>query len=216
MQIHAYWRRNLEDFLRRYSGPVMLLSALFVIGVIFGALAVRSIEAKDRLEVVSYLSGQLQRLVSPPDGIGWTLFWRQLWGKLKLLALLWVLGISVVGALGVMVLAFLEGVVSGFFVGFVAAEMGGKGILLAIAGHLPQRLLEVPAVILAGTASVAFSTQVVRSWRAGRRVPNFYPALASFTGMLLVMGLVLVLSSLAEAFLSPALLRMLLPLVNAG
>lgn len=216
MPIYVHWRRTLEDFLRRHSGPVMLLSALFVIGVIFGALAVRSVEAKDRLEVASYLSGQLQRLVSPPEGIGWTLFWREVWGKLKLLGLLWVLGISVVGALGVMVLAFLEGIVSGFVVGFMAAEMGGKGILLAMAGHLPQRLLEVPALLIAGTASVAFSTQVVRSWRARRRVPNFYPALASFTGTLLAMGLVLVAASVVEAFLSPVFLRIVLSLVNGA
>jgi stage II sporulation protein M len=216
MQLVTYWRRNLEDFLRRHSGPALLLATLFVVGVIFGALAVHSIEARDRLELVSYLSSNLQRLVTPPEGTGGVLFRQGLWGKLKLLALLWVLGISLVGVVGVMLLVFLEGLLSGFVVGFVAAEMGGTGILLAIAGHLPQRLLEVPAIIVAGTASVAFSLQVIRSWRQRRRVRNFYPALAAFTGTLLAMGVLLVLSSLVESYVSPALVRFVLSMVKGA
>jgi stage II sporulation protein M len=216
MHIYNQWRRNLEDFLRRHSGEVLLLAALFVIGVIFGALAVSSIEARDRLELGGYLSGNLQRLMMPPEGTGGILFRQGLWGKLKLLALLWALGISLVGVIGVMLLVFLEGLLTGFVVGFVAAEMGGTGILLAIAGHLPQRLLEVPAIIVAGTASVAFSLQVIRSWRERRRVRNFYPALTAFTGTLLAMGVLLVLSSLVESYVSPALVRFVLSMVKGS
>ena len=216
MHLYTHWRRKLEDFLHRHTGEVALLATLFVIGVIFGALAVRSIEARDRLELVSYLSSNLQRLVAPPEGTGGVLLRQGLWGKLKLLGLLWALGISLVGVVGVMLLVFLEGLLSGFVVGFVAAEMGGTGVLLAIAGHLPQRLLEVPAIIIAGTASVAFSLQVIRSWRERRRVRNFYPALASFSGTLLAMGVLLLLSSLVESYVSPALVRFVLSLAKGA
>ena len=127
--------------------------------------------------------------------------------SLKYLVLLWVLGISLVGVLGVAALALLRGFVSGFTVGFLAAELGWRGIALAVAGHLPQSLLEVPALVIGGTAAVAFSLQVIRSWSERRRVPQFYPALARLTGTLLATGLVLVVAGLVESYLSPALVR---------
>jgi GMP synthase-like glutamine amidotransferase len=105
-------------------------------------------------------------------------------------------------------MAEVLGYVTGFVVSFLVAEMGGAGLALAIAGHLPQNLLQVPALVVAGTAAVAFSMQVVRSWRERRRVPNFYPALARFTGTLLAAGLVLVLAALVESYLTPALVRL--------
>lgn len=201
------WMRNLEAFLHRHRGPVLMLSAIFVFGVIFGGLAVSSLDPRNKQELVTYLSGTIERMAAPPDGAGTMILKLVLPTKLKLLALLWVFGISVVGMLGVMVLTLLRGFLTGFVVALLAAEMGGRGVLLAAAGHLPQSLIEVPALIIAGTASVAFSLQLVRSWREGRRVRNFYPALAAYTGTLLTMGLVLIGTSLVESYLSPVLSR---------
>lgn len=215
-RLFYYWRRNLEEFLTRHSGPALLLCALFVVGIIFGALAVRSLDTQDKLDLVRYLSSVTPALERPDDGAGALLLKRQLWGKAKLVALLWVSGISLVGALGVMLLSLLRGFLTGFVVAFLAAEMGLPGVLLALAGHVPQSLLEVPAIILGGTASVAFSLQVVRSWRERRRVPHFYRALASYTGTLLVMGALLVGASLVESYLSPALIRLASSFLHGG
>jgi stage II sporulation protein M len=101
----------------------------------------------------------------------------------------------------------VRGFVSGFTVAFLAAEMGGRGVLLAAAGHLPQSLLEVPALILAAAASVAFAQEVIGSWRARRRLTGFYEALAGYTGTLLSAGVLLVLSCLVEGYLTPLLVR---------
>lgn len=210
------WRRNLERFVQDHQGPVILLSSLFVIGVIFGALAVRSLPVRDKVELISYLDGSVAGLKSPPSAAGGVLLRQAVLGKIKWLSILWVLGISLVGVLGVMLLAFIRGFVSGFAVAFLAAEMGMKGVVLAIFGHLPQSLIEVPALILAGTASVAFSMQVIRSWKERRRVPRFYPALASYTVTLLATGLFLVLSGVVESYISPHLVQMALSALRLG
>jgi stage II sporulation protein M len=204
-------RRNMrtaEDYLRRHAGTVLLIGCLFVIGVVFGALAVRSLSPRDRAEQASYLSETIGRAVKPSQGEGGLLLKASLLRSGKYLALLWICGISLVGMVVVMGGALVLGYVTGFTVSFLVAEMGGAGLALAIAGHLPQNLLQVPALVVAGTAAVAFSLQVVRSWRERRRVPNFYPALARFTGTLLAAGLVLVLAALVESYLSPALVRL--------
>lgn len=209
------WQRNLEDFVERHSLVLLLLGALFVIGVVFGALAVRSVDTRERAELAVYLGDTLKALLRPAGGEGGLLLKQALWRSAKVLGLLWVLGISLVGIFGVMGLALVRGFISGFAVGFLAAELGWKGLLVAVAGHLPHSLIEVPALLVGGTAAVAFSLQVVRSWRQGRRLPHFYPALARFTGTLMATGLALMVGGLVESYLSPALVRFALSFLQS-
>lgn len=216
MHIVEHWKRNLEEFLERNSGPLFLLASLFVIGVIFGALAVRGMEARDRLEAVRYFSRAIPIFGDPPKETGAALLKQALLRNFKILGGMWILGISVVGTFGVMVMALVRGFSSGFAVGFLAAEFGLPGVVHALAHHLPHSLLEVPALILAGTASLAFALRVVRSWREGRRVQQFYRALGSYTGRLIVIGLLLVAASMVEAFLTPALVRLVTPMLEGG
>lgn len=207
MQLLLGWRRNLEDLLYRESGLVLLQTTLFVIGVIFGSLALRSLDSSTRLDLVRQLSDSVQVLRTGPEPAGGVLLREALIRHGKQLALFWVLAISLVGALGVMLLTLIRGFVSGFTVAFLAAEMGGRGIVLAAAGHLPQSLLEVPAVILGATASVGFVVEVVRFWRARRRLAGFYEALAGYTGTLLSAGVLFLGAGLIEGYVTPTLVR---------
>jgi stage II sporulation protein M len=207
MRIFTPYQRRVDDFLADHRGAVMLLSALFVLGVIIGALAVRTMDLKERADLTGYLGATLGTLQKAPVGSGMTIFTHSLLVDLKVLAILWVLGISIVGALGVMVLAIACGYVSGLLVAFLAVDMGLRGVLVAAAGHLPPNLIKVPALLVAGSASLGFSLQVVRAWRAGRRVPHFYRTLAHFTWTLAGAGAILVVAGLMEGYLAPSLVR---------
>lgn len=207
MELLLGYQRTLEDFVRRHGGLLLLLGVLFVAGVVFGALAVGSLDDRSRGEILSYMGESLSTLEGHTGAEGGWMLRAALLRSAKYLGVLWVLGISLVGVPGVALLVLLRGFVSGFTVGFLAAEMGGKGLALAVAGHLPQSLLEVPALIVGGAAAVAFSLQVIRSWHERRRVPQFYQALARLTGTLVATGLVLILGGLVESYLSPVLVR---------
>lgn len=214
MHLLERWKYGFEEFMDRHRGPAVFLATLFVIGVVFGALAVRSLPAADKQELVAYLGATVGTLDRPPEGAEALMLRRALAGNAKLIALIWVLGVSVIGVVGILVLTFLRGFLTGFVVAFLAAEMGLQGVLLATAGHLPQSLLEVPAMILAGTASIAFASQVLRSWQQRRRVSHFYPALAAYSGILLANGGLLAVASLVESYLSPGLVRVAAALVQ--
>lgn len=207
MELLVGWRRNLEDLLQRQGGLVLFQGALFVIGLIFGALALRSLDTATRLDLVRQLSDSVHVLRTGPEAAGGALLQEALIRETKQLALIWVLAISLVGVVGVMLLTLVRGFVTGFTVAFLAAEMGGRGVLLAAAGHLPQSLLEVPALILGAAASTAFALEVIGSFRARRRLAGFYEALAGYTGTLLSAGVLLVLSCLVEGYLTPLLVR---------
>lgn len=214
MTLFDRWQYNLALFLDQHRGPVLLLSGLFVIGVLFGALAVRSLDGPDQQELVQYLGANLEELGSLGDQGERLLLKRSLGSGARLLGLLWVLGISVVGAPGVMVLALLRGFVSGFVVAFLAAQLSWKGVLVALAAHLPHTLLEVPALILAGAAAMGLSLKVLEAWRARRRMLRFYPWLSGYTLQLAGVGLLLIGASLVESYLSPTLIELTLKLME--
>lgn len=214
MNLWDRWQYNLAVFLDQHRGPVLLLCALFVIGVLFGALAVRSLESQDRQELVQYLGANLDDLGRLDDQGEALLLRRSLSSSARMLGLLWVLGISVVGAPGVMVLALLRGFVTGFVVAFLTAQLGWKGVLVAVAAHLPHTLLEVPALILAGAAAMGLSLKVLEAWRARRRMLHFYPWLSGYTLQLAAVGLLLVSAALLESYLSPALIDVALKLLE--
>ncbi|HWI65077.1 MAG TPA: stage II sporulation protein M [Symbiobacteriaceae bacterium] len=208
MHVLNRYQREFEVYLRRNAGLIVLLSVLFVIGVVFGGLAVGAVGDHDKAELVTYLSQSFERIVHPASGEGWMIFKLSLIRSAKILAGLWLVGITLLALPCTAVGAVVWGFVSGFTVSFFTAQMGWSGLAVAVAGHLPHSLVSIPALIIGGTASAAFSSQVVRSWAERRRLHNFYPTLARFTGTLLAVGVALLAAGLLEAYLSPALARL--------
>lgn len=205
MQAYEGWRRNLEDLLWENGGLVLLHGALFAVGVLFGALALRGVDGETRAGLFQQMADALKLVRGGQEAPAGVLLQEALVRQAAYLGLFWVLAVSLLGALGVMLIPLLRGFLSGFTVAFLAAQLGGRGVMLAAAAHLPHSLLEVPGLVLGATASVAFSLEVVRGWRRPRRLNAFYDALAGYTGTLLSAGVLLVLAALVEAFVTPAL-----------
>jgi len=210
MRLYEAWRQNLEDLLLERGGLVLLHTGLFVVGLLFGALALRSLEVETQLELARQLSGAVQAVREGSDPATGALVREALLRQARTLALAWVLAISLVGSVAVMALPLVRGFTSGFAVAYLTAEMGTRGVLLAAVGHLPQTVLEVPGVILAASASVGFAVQVITSWRVRRRLSGYYGALARYSNTLVSAGVLLVLAALLEGFVTPHLVRMVL------
>lgn len=208
MHLYAAWRQNLEDLLLERGGLALLHTVLFVVGLLFGALALRSLEVETQLELARQLSGALQALREGPDPATGPLLRDALLRQARTIVLMWVLAISLVGSVAVLALPLVRGFTSGFAVAYLTAEMGSRGVLLAAVGHLPQTVLEVPGIILAATASVGFALEVVTSWRVRRRLSGYYSALAGYSNTLLSAGVLLAAAALVEGFVTPHLVRL--------
>lgn len=206
MHLYEAWRRNLEDLVIQRGGVVLLHASLFVIGLLFGALALRSLDADTRLELTRQLADSVRVLGQAPET--GPLVRDALLRQARQVSLMWVLSISLVGAVAVMALPLLRGFISGFAVAYLTAEFGTRGVLLAAAGHLPQTVLEVPGLILAASASVGFALEVATSWRVRRRLSGYYGALAAYSNTLLSAAALLVAAALVEGFISPHLIRL--------
>lgn len=206
------WWTRLEceaaHYMQERSGTLACLTVLFVAGALFGSLAVGALGSEDKAELVQLLGGFLEAVAGGAVPGGGAAFRAIHPIEMRALAMHWLLGLSVVGSLGVMVAVFLRGFATGFSVGFMASELGLRGVFAALAAVLPGCLFSVPALLVVSTGAVHFSLQVVKSRLRGRRL-HFYRELLHLSGAGALGAVLYTGAALVQAFLSPALLRVL-------
>jgi stage II sporulation protein M len=189
------------EFIDRWSGTILGLSALYLAGVLLGALAVAALSQQDQAELHTFMITMLN-LSQAGDG-GGALLWPAVQANLQMLFFIWLAGLSIIGVVGIWGLMVWRGFIVGFTLAFLAAQFGANGLWIALAGLLPGLLLQVPGLILGGTAGVAFSLSMIKAWREGRRPASFYPVVGAYTITLLVMGSGLLLAGLVQGGLVP-------------
>ncbi|MFC4767241.1 stage II sporulation protein M [Effusibacillus consociatus] len=196
-------------YVQEHSKLFVYTIVLFIVGVLFGAIVVNALADGQKADLFNYLKGFFglvndQRL---PDSAYVT--WHSIATNLKMLGLIWILGLSIIGLPLIVVLMFLKGFTIGFTVGFLVDNFASKGLLFAILAVLPQNLLIVPSLIIAGVAGIAFSLMLVRS-RFTQNMP-LYQKFLSYTILMLILGVCLVLASFVEGYVSPLLMKMITP-----
>ena len=201
----------------RSSGPGQYLSAragyyvffvvLFVVGVGFGAAAVRALDDAQKAELLGYMEGYLHGLGESGPQVPAAEIWRgAVTSTLRTAALLWAAGPVVVGLLLAPAIIFMRGFVIGFAVGFLAYEMSLRGVLLAAVGVFPQNLIAVPAILSIAVVSTAFSVRMLRPKRhAGG---SFGSDFAGYSLIVLAMMALLAVASTFEAYVAPVLMRL--------
>lgn len=195
-------RGYLRDFLPYY----FFVGLLFVLGIIFGAIAVNALSPQQKVELLDYvqvfLRGLTQKLGDIDSGV---VLKQSVANNLKTAGLVWFLGVTVIGVPLTVVVLFVRGFVIGFSVGFLFSEMGAKGVALSFLAILPQNIIAVPVILAVGVSSLAFSVLMVRQ-RVGRFRVNLAEELLAYTFTCLVLSALLVGASLIEAYVTPVLM----------
>lgn len=200
-------RRQLIQHLRQRAGLYFLAALAFTLGVALGALSLGALDDAQRLELAHYVQFFLQSLADPamaPDAR--EVLRQTLATQLRTGALMYALGLSVVGAPLCLAVLLVRGFIGGFAVAFLVGYQGWSGVLMAVLAVLPQHLLAAPSLVVLAVAALTFAGQVA----ARRRHPEpAWRALAGFTVTALGCLLVLAVASLVEAYVAPAWLRLL-------
>lgn len=208
MQALQRIRDNLSEYLAGRLGLGALLAACLLLGVIAGALAVSGLGLQERQELMDLLGGYLRTLAAPGGTPApMALLGQALVSHLRTLALVWLLGITVLGLPGVLLLAFVRGFSVGFAAAFLAAESGWRGILISLSAMLPQNLLAWPALLMAGALSLSFGVRLCQAgWQ--RRAFPFYAELGNYSVAMLLPALGFLGAAVLEATLCPALMAL--------
>lgn len=210
---------SVSGYLKDHMSLFVFVSVLFMIGVLFGAIVVGALADSQVQSLHDALKGFFQALNMEQTGTTPSeIAWHSAAGFLKTTGMLWILGLSIIGLPVIVILIFIKGFMIGFTVGVVVSQFQAKGILFALAAVLPQNLIYVPALLVCGVAGISFSLALVKS-RFGHQQPAhrmsagtmLYRNFLSYTGLVATVAVAMILAAFVEGYLSPALMRAVIP-----
>ncbi|MBP2649780.1 MAG: stage sporulation protein [Firmicutes bacterium] len=201
------FRQKFKEHLRANIVAYFFMTLIFLVGVVVGALAVKTLPEDQKLELAGYLKIFFQGLVQETANTSdVSLFSNILINNFKAIALMWLFGFTVIGIPLVLFIVFTRGFVIGFTVGFLVNEYVAKGLAFALAAILPHNFFSVPAVLVAGVSAMSYSLLLVRRRFRGK-ISLLYEAMR-YTAVCLVMLAVMVVASIVEVYISPVFMKL--------
>jgi len=209
----GYFRQNISSYLKGSIIAYFFMIIVFVIGVVVGALAVRTLPDEQKIELINYLhiffTGLTQGAASVADG-GNVISLAML-NNAKTILLMWILGFTIVGIPFVLFILFTRGFIIGFTVGFLVNEYVMRGLLFALASILPHNFLAVPAVLVMGVSATRFSLMLVRR-KAHDKINLWYEA-TRYSIFCLFLLVIMLVAALIEVYISPVFMTLVATLL---
>nr|WP_221434238.1 stage II sporulation protein M [Geomicrobium halophilum] len=204
-----FLERQVYLHVAEFRSLYIFSTVLFFTGIIFGAIVVNSLSLSQKEDLFVYLQQFFGQVGQGQLTSGSDLFWQSFSYYAKYMALMFILGLSVIGSPVILLLLFLKGLAIGFTVGFLVNQMGVPGFSLSLVSVLPQNLLIVPILLIVSVLSVAFSLRLIRQQfiKVGQMEPIF-PVFIRICLFMVVALMVVALAAIIEAFISPVLLEL--------
>jgi stage II sporulation protein M len=189
--------------------PIACIAGAFILGLIAGASALHTLSPAQLDELRKYLDSFLNNVGALAQNGRFPAL--KAWGgilkeQLYSLGLLWLLGLTVVGAPLVILLVGARGFILGFTVGFLVQEKAGQGLLLAMVAVLPQNLFYVPGLLGAGTLALYFTISLFKSAVDTPVLTRIF----IYTLLFAALTLLVLAGTWIEAYLVPGIIRLAL------
>ncbi|MDQ0256160.1 stage II sporulation protein M [Evansella vedderi] len=206
-------KRLILDHIEEHRAIYMFTIVLLCMGVIFGAIIVNSLSFSQKNDLYAYLSLFFGQVEQGEFASSSAMFTQSFSHYSKYIGLMWVLGLSVIGLPIIFILLFIKGIVVGFTVGFLVNQMGFDGFLLSFATILPQNIILIPIFITVTTIATAFSIKI---WRqiTRRGFEPIFQYFITYLIFLLAVGVFIAFVSAYEAYVSPAVMKMVFSWIN--
>lgn len=205
--------RNFRQMIKEQTPLYIFVAVLFLVGVVFGALIVSALTMDQQQELGDYLGNffatvDQQGLPAAPES-----FWSIAALNLKWIGLIWILGLSVIGLPGILILDFLKGVLIGFTVGCLVSQYSWHGLLFALVSVAPHNLILIPVLLVCSAAAIAFSLLMIRSRVLGQRRTTVTRPFAMYTLLSFLMALLILGVSCFETWVTPSMMRWVTPML---
>lgn len=186
----------------------------FVLGVSAGAFTVNGLSTMQRDELSNYFQGFLQ-LLNNQNLESSELFSTALVENLKLVGILWILGVTIIGIPFIFIIMGVKGFITGFSSGFIINVLGLKGVLFTTFALLPKEIIIVPCLIAIGVNGINFSLHIAKNRSANDNLKNnlkasfiSYCFVTAFFSSIILAGIIL------DAYITPVLVRIIAPVVT--
>ncbi|WP_433946376.1 stage II sporulation protein M [Paenibacillus sp. SN-8-1] len=207
--------RTFSHTLKHQTPLYVFVTVLFLMGVVFGALMVNALTLEQQQDLSRYLGDFFTNFNQDSSGTsGLSSFWSIAILNLKWLGLIWLLGLSVIGLPGILILDFLKGVLLGFSVGCLVGQFTWKGLLLALVSIAPHNLVLIPVLLICSVAAVTFSLGIIRSRVLLKGRSSISKPFLNYTGLVLGLSLLILGISSFETWVTPVLIGWVAPMLE--
>ncbi len=193
------------DSLRQSWPAYLAVLVLFAIGIAAGSLSVQRLQAEQAQELSIYLDQFMaQAGLIEVDSV--KALQDVLYSDITVILAVYLLGLTVIGIPVILGIIFTRGFVLGYTVCFLAMEKSLQGIILACAAVLPQNIILVPALIMAGVASLSFAVLLARRFNNSKVV--IWPNFVAYSGLILIVLVFSAAAGLVEVYFTPWLVKL--------
>lgn len=206
----------MQSFRKAFKDQAPLyvfVAVLFLVGVLFGAMMVNALSLEQQQDIARYLNHFFINIHEGSGAAGQSSFWEIASLHLKWIGLIWILGLSVIGLPGILILDFLKGVLIGFTVGYLVGQYSWSGLLFALVSIAPQNMLMIPIVMMCSVTAIHFSLYMIRNRLLIQRGGSLTKPLASYAITTGVMALGTLAAASFETWVTPAIMRWVTPML---
>jgi len=206
-------RREILDHIRRNARLYLGLLIAFVIGICAGAFTVNGLGAWQAQELKNYVDGFL-KLLGNQEINNAELFKLGFVENIKIVTLLWVLGVTIIGIPFIFISIGIRGFIIGFSAGFISSALGIHGVIFILLTVVPKEIIILPSILCLGVSGINFSLSIIRRKKHGLiSTPSFRSSFASYLLLgLLLMGFI-TCGVLIEAYVSSSLAKLIMPIM---
>ena len=180
----------------------------FMLGISAGVFTELMMTSAEKEGIISYLDQYL--LLADPNELAFTeIFMNSAGNNLGILFIMLISGLSAFGFPIILAAMAYKGMALGFSAALLIESLSFKGIAIIFTSMIPQNLIIIPALVLAGVAALNLAFLTIKNRRFG-----FKKSLAESSGSYLFLNSALALAVIAgcfiESFLSPLLTRLII------
>lgn len=187
------------------------LFVLFVIvlGIISGTVFLLALNDTDKELVVNQITNFMVN-VNDNNINNFNAFKNSLLENIIFIVLIWVLGMSIIGVIFNVFVIYLKGFILGFTLSSFFLLYQYKGLLAGLIYLVPSSVINLLVTLLVGVYSIMLTIYLWRVIFMRDKSNNITKFLKKYLLILLICLLLVVITSLCESYLIPALLKLVI------
>ena len=204
----------LKDHISSNRNAFMFLLAAFILGVSAGAFTVNGLSTMQRDELTDYFQGFLQ-LFNNQNVKSSELLTIAFLDNMKLVGLIWILGVTIIGLPFIFVILGIRGFITGFSSGYIISAMGLKGVLFTGLTLLPKEIIIVPCFIAIGVNGINFSLRIAKN-KSPELVQKkgLKSAFVSYCFVTAFFSCIILAGIIFDSYITPILIRIISPVAS--
>lgn len=193
-------KHRLQQHISENRWQYLLITLIFFIGVIIGDYKTTGLTSGVKNHLLALIDDYLKGGVNVGLDKQVILF-NSFINQAKSITAIWFLGLTIIGMPIILGVVFLKGFSLGFTVSFLVKEKAMSGVMISILSILPQNLVFIPLLIIWSVVGINFTIYIAKG-RSMSGLP-LSKGFISYTVLLLVSLVIVLIGSLIEAYLSP-------------